>query len=196
MIAWQPSCLTWSDLSKEGLPYIIKHPSFPSMCFRVGYCVFEVLLRICWLFWWTVLCRRVQITSQMPNHPANSFFYPRLKELPPIASIKITRQHRSSDRQTLMSNHILPNSISPHRFSGKTTGLSSSVVSTHFIQSDWKWKQMVRKNQCAWGEVKHTYVFFHSQVKKKKSKSSLKKKMKRLYVTEYNKGNHLVLTKS
>uniref|UniRef100_A0A665VNA8 Spondin-2-like n=1 Tax=Echeneis naucrates TaxID=173247 RepID=A0A665VNA8_ECHNA len=52
-----------------------------------------------------------KITSQMPNHPANSFFYPRLKELPPIASIKITQQNRSPDRQTLMSNHILPNSI-------------------------------------------------------------------------------------
>lgn len=60
--------------------------------------------------------------SQMPNHPANSFYYPRLKELPPIASIKITQQSRSSDRQTPMSNHILPNSISPQRFSGKTTG--------------------------------------------------------------------------
>uniref|UniRef100_A0A8D0CXF0 Spondin 2a, extracellular matrix protein n=1 Tax=Sander lucioperca TaxID=283035 RepID=A0A8D0CXF0_SANLU len=58
-----------------------------------------------------------KITSQMPNHPANSFYYPRLKELPPIASIKITQQSRSSDRQTPMSNHILPNSIIPKRFS-------------------------------------------------------------------------------
>ncbi|XP_047440755.1 spondin-2a [Mugil cephalus] len=58
-----------------------------------------------------------KITSQMPNHPANSFYYPRVTELPPIASIKITRQGRSSNRQTLMSNHILPNSISPQRFS-------------------------------------------------------------------------------
>ncbi|XP_068596656.1 spondin-2a [Brachionichthys hirsutus] len=58
-----------------------------------------------------------KITSQMPNHPANSFFYPRVEELPPIASIKITRQSRSSGRQTPMSNHILPNSISPYRFS-------------------------------------------------------------------------------
>ncbi|XP_034038079.1 spondin-2a [Thalassophryne amazonica] len=58
-----------------------------------------------------------KITSQMPNHPANSFYYPRLKELPPIASIKITQQSRSSDHQIHMSNHILPNSISPRRFS-------------------------------------------------------------------------------
>lgn len=60
----------------------------------------------------------LQITSQMPNHPANSFYYPRLKELPPIASIKITRQSRSTDRQTVMSNHILPNTIN-QRFSGE-----------------------------------------------------------------------------
>ncbi|XP_061691058.1 spondin-2a [Syngnathoides biaculeatus] len=58
-----------------------------------------------------------KITSQMPNHPANSFYYPRLKELPPIASIKITRQSRSHHRHVPMSNHILPNSISPQRFS-------------------------------------------------------------------------------
>lgn len=55
----------------------------------------------------------------MPNHPANSFYYPRLKELPPIASVRITQQSRSHNRQAPMSNHILPNSISPHRFSGK-----------------------------------------------------------------------------
>ncbi|CDQ79707.1 unnamed protein product [Oncorhynchus mykiss] len=58
-----------------------------------------------------------RITSQMPNHPANSFFYPRLTELPPIASIRLTRQSRSSARQTPMSNHILPHPIHPQRFS-------------------------------------------------------------------------------
>nr|XP_020478157.1 spondin-2-like isoform X3 [Monopterus albus] len=58
-----------------------------------------------------------EITSQMPNHPANSFYYPRLEKLPPIASLRITRQSRSADRQAPMSNHILPNSISPQRFS-------------------------------------------------------------------------------
>uniref|UniRef100_A0A8C7QWT8 Spondin domain-containing protein n=1 Tax=Oncorhynchus mykiss TaxID=8022 RepID=A0A8C7QWT8_ONCMY len=42
-----------------------------------------------------------RITSQMPNHPANSFFYPRLTELPPIASIRLTRQSRSSAQTPL-----------------------------------------------------------------------------------------------
>ncbi|KAM9740349.1 spondin-2a [Menidia menidia] len=71
-----------------------------------------------------------KITSQMPNHPANSFYYPRLKELPPIASIKISRQRRSSDRQTLMSNHILPNSISPQRFSATPLDCEVSLWSS------------------------------------------------------------------
>ncbi|KAG7249281.1 hypothetical protein CRUP_017999, partial [Coryphaenoides rupestris] len=59
-----------------------------------------------------------RITSQMPNHPANSFYYPRLSELPPIASVMAIRQNRSPVRQIPMSNHILPNSIIPQRFLG------------------------------------------------------------------------------
>ncbi|XP_022045179.1 spondin-2a isoform X1 [Acanthochromis polyacanthus] len=71
-----------------------------------------------------------KITSQMPNHPANSFYYPRLKELPPIASIKITRQSSSPERQTQMSNHILPNSISPQRFSATPLDCEVSLWSS------------------------------------------------------------------
>ncbi|CAN2388410.1 induction of bacterial agglutination [Pristimantis euphronides] len=32
-----------------------------------------------------------QITSSSPNHPANSFFYPRLKRLPPIGKVTFTK---------------------------------------------------------------------------------------------------------
>ncbi|XP_078409769.1 spondin-2b [Cetorhinus maximus] len=32
-----------------------------------------------------------EITSSSPNHPANSFFYPRLKQLPPIARVLLTK---------------------------------------------------------------------------------------------------------
>ncbi|XP_027864522.1 spondin-2a [Xiphophorus couchianus] len=71
-----------------------------------------------------------KITSQMPNHPANSFYYPRLKELPPIASIKITRQRRTPDRQTSISNHILPNSINPQRFSATPLDCEVSLWSS------------------------------------------------------------------
>ncbi|XP_059919705.1 spondin-2b [Gadus macrocephalus] len=33
----------------------------------------------------------MQITSSSPSHPANSFFYPRLKHLPPIAKVTLTK---------------------------------------------------------------------------------------------------------
>ncbi|KAK7922839.1 hypothetical protein WMY93_009741 [Mugilogobius chulae] len=71
-----------------------------------------------------------KITSQMPNHPANSFYYPRLKDLPPIASIKLTRQRRLPNRQTVISNHILPNSIIPQRFSATPLDCEVSMWSS------------------------------------------------------------------
>ncbi|XP_062856271.1 spondin-2a [Trichomycterus rosablanca] len=49
------------------------------------------------------------ITSQKPNHPANSFYYPRLSELPPLATVWLKKQPRSTSRQqNHVSNHILP----------------------------------------------------------------------------------------
>lgn len=59
----------------------------------------------------------IQITSQKPNHPANSFYYPRLTELPPLATIWVKRQGRTQNR---VSNHILPDTTKPHRFSGRS----------------------------------------------------------------------------
>ena len=32
-----------------------------------------------------------RITSRLPNHPANSFFYPDLKDLPPIATFYLAK---------------------------------------------------------------------------------------------------------
>ncbi|CAL8333662.1 unnamed protein product [Gadus morhua 'NCC'] len=86
-----------------------------------------------------------RITSQMPHHPANSFFYPRLKELPPIATVKAIRQDRSSARQVPMSNHILPNSISPQRFS--ETPLDCEVA----LWSSWG----LCLGSCSRGGVRH-----------------------------------------
>ncbi|KAJ8408874.1 hypothetical protein AAFF_G00246920 [Aldrovandia affinis] len=57
-----------------------------------------------------------RITSQKPCHPANSFYYPRLSELPPLATVRITRQSKIPSHQTPLSNHILPRSM-PQYFS-------------------------------------------------------------------------------
>lgn len=37
-----------------------------------------------------------QITSSYPSHPANSFFYPRLKHLPPIAKVTLTKVKKTN----------------------------------------------------------------------------------------------------
>lgn len=40
--------------------------------------------------------RITQITSSFPSHPANSFFYPRLKHLPPIAKVTLTKTKKTN----------------------------------------------------------------------------------------------------
>lgn len=37
-----------------------------------------------------------QITSSVPSHPANSFFYPRLKHLPPMAKVTLTKVKKTN----------------------------------------------------------------------------------------------------
>lgn len=37
-----------------------------------------------------------QITSSFPSHPANSFFYPRLKHLPPMAKVTLTKVKKTN----------------------------------------------------------------------------------------------------
>ena len=45
-----------------------------------------------WVFWPCQLPHPPpQITSSSPSHPANSFYYPRLKALPPIARVTLVR---------------------------------------------------------------------------------------------------------
>ncbi|KAG9346747.1 hypothetical protein JZ751_007064 [Albula glossodonta] len=86
-----------------------------------------------------------QITSQNPNHPANSFYYPRLQELPPLASIRLTRQVQPASRQNTLSNHILPHSNMPQRFS--ETPLDCEVS----LWSSWG----LCLGPCAKGGVRH-----------------------------------------
>ncbi|XP_073676948.1 spondin-2a [Garra rufa] len=57
-----------------------------------------------------------RITSQKPNHPANSFYYPRLTELPPLATIWVKRQGKPSRHPNRVSNHILPDGTKTNRF--------------------------------------------------------------------------------
>ncbi|KAJ3587689.1 hypothetical protein NHX12_011286 [Muraenolepis orangiensis] len=43
-----------------------------------------------------------QITSSFPSHPANSFFYPRLKHLPPIAKVTLTKVKKTNQIISLL----------------------------------------------------------------------------------------------
>ncbi|XP_036404676.1 spondin-2a [Megalops cyprinoides] len=86
-----------------------------------------------------------QITSQNPSHPANSFYYPRLPELPPLATIRLTKQIRSAGRQNTLSNHILPHSNTPQRFA--ETPLDCEVS----LWSSWG----LCLGPCAQGGVRH-----------------------------------------
>lgn len=109
--AWpEMICVTKCHLLCNGPSILPWHVCY----FKESLCLFGFALkRIDW-----EILSVLQITSQMPNHPANSFYYPRLRELPPIGSIRVTQQSRSPDRQASMSNHILPNLIS-QRISGQ-----------------------------------------------------------------------------
>lgn len=45
-----------------------------------------------WILWIVKhLSFTQQITSSFPSHPANSFYYPRLKHLPPMARVLLTK---------------------------------------------------------------------------------------------------------
>ncbi|MBN3291747.1 CTBP2 protein, partial [Polypterus senegalus] len=47
-----------------------------------------------------------RITSQSPNHPASSFYYPRLAELPPLATLTIVRRTKRLAGRLHPSHHI------------------------------------------------------------------------------------------
>ncbi|XP_022091830.1 spondin-2-like [Acanthaster planci] len=47
-----------------------------------------------------------QITSQRPNHPANSFFYPKLDALPPIARVTLVWQPVGDDNSAWMDKLV------------------------------------------------------------------------------------------
>lgn len=51
--------------------------------------------RCSWVLWAVLTPRLLQITASSPNHPANSFFYPRLKALPPIARVTLVQLRQS-----------------------------------------------------------------------------------------------------
>ncbi|XP_035280908.1 spondin-2b isoform X1 [Anguilla rostrata] len=64
-----------------------------------------------------------EITSSFPSHPANSFYYPRLKHLPPIARVTLTK---------VKSNHIFSLPLEPTQSNQIPTGneIGDSLINT------------------------------------------------------------------
>ncbi|XP_036407855.1 spondin-2b [Megalops cyprinoides] len=63
-----------------------------------------------------------QITSSFPSHPANSFYYPKLKHLPPIARVSLTK---------VKSNHIFSLPIEPTQSNQIPTGNEIADVTAY-----------------------------------------------------------------
>ncbi|KAM3866984.1 spondin-2b [Diretmus argenteus] len=52
-----------------------------------------------------------QITSSFPRHPANSFYYPRLKHLPPIAKVTLTKIKKTNQIISLLLDPTQSNQL-------------------------------------------------------------------------------------
>ncbi|XP_048033009.1 spondin-2b [Megalobrama amblycephala] len=96
-----------------------------------------------------------QITSSFPSHPANSFYYPRLKHLPPIAKVSLTK---------IKNNQIFSLPIQPTQSNQIPSGneIDSSVTNTPLdcevsVWSPWG----LCKGQCGEKGVKHRTRYIH-----------------------------------
>uniref|UniRef100_A0A3P9KCY1 Spondin-2 n=1 Tax=Oryzias latipes TaxID=8090 RepID=A0A3P9KCY1_ORYLA len=102
--------------------------------------------------------RITQITSSYPSHPANSFFYPRLKHLPPIAKVKLTKIKKT--------NQIISLPMEPTQSNLLPTGneIEETLINTPLdcevsVWSPWG----LCKGKCGESGVQHRtrYVIMH-----------------------------------
>ncbi|XP_030622591.1 spondin-2b [Chanos chanos] len=98
-----------------------------------------------------------QITSSLPNHPANAFFYPRLKHLPPIAKVTLTK---------IKNNQIFNLPIEPTQSNQIPTGndIEDALINTPLdcevsVWSPWGLCQ----GKCGDKGVRHRTRFIHMQ---------------------------------
>ncbi|XP_052429751.1 spondin-2b [Carassius gibelio] len=96
-----------------------------------------------------------QITASFPSHPANSFYYPRLKHLPPIAKVSLTK---------IKNNQIFSLPIEPTHSNQIPSGneIDGSLIKTPLdcevsVWSPWG----LCKGQCGTKGVKHRTRYIH-----------------------------------
>uniref|UniRef100_A0A665VZ01 Spondin-2 n=1 Tax=Echeneis naucrates TaxID=173247 RepID=A0A665VZ01_ECHNA len=97
-----------------------------------------------------------QITASFPSHPANSFYYPRLKHLPPIAKVTLTRVKKT--------NQIISLPAEPTHLEVNDTKMSPLCADTPLdcevsVWSPWG----LCKGKCGESGVRHRtrYVLMH-----------------------------------
>ncbi|RXN20349.1 spondin-2 [Labeo rohita] len=96
-----------------------------------------------------------QITASFPSHPANSFYYPRLKHLPPIGKVSLTK---------IKNNQIFSLPIQPTQSNQIPSGneIDVSLINTPLdcevsVWSPWG----LCKGQCGEKGVKHRTRYIH-----------------------------------
>ncbi|XP_061895823.1 spondin-2b [Entelurus aequoreus] len=99
-----------------------------------------------------------QITSSFPSHPANSFFYPRLKHLPAIAKVTLTKVKKT--------NQIISLPVEPTQSNLLPTGndIEDNLINTPLDCEVSQWSPWgLCKGKCGDSGVQHRtrYVLMH-----------------------------------
>ncbi|KAM4733250.1 spondin-2b [Anableps anableps] len=102
--------------------------------------------------------RITQITSSFPSHPANSFFYPRLKHLPPIAKVTLTKIKKT--------NQIISLPLEPTQSNLLPTGneIEDQLINTPLDCEVSAWSPWgLCKGKCGDSGIQHRtrYVIMH-----------------------------------
>ncbi|XP_076878598.1 spondin-2b [Brachyhypopomus gauderio] len=98
-----------------------------------------------------------QITSSFPSHPANSFYYPRLKSLPPIAKLTLTK---------IRNTRIFSLPMEPTQSNKIPTGneIDESLINTPLDCEVSAWSPWgLCKGQCGEKGIRHRTRYIHIQ---------------------------------
>ncbi|XP_028314971.1 spondin-2b [Gouania willdenowi] len=100
-----------------------------------------------------------QITSSFPNHPANSFFYPRLKHLPPIAKVTLTKIKKTNQIISLPLEPTQSNQLPTGNEIEEDTLINTPLDCEVSLWSPWG----LCKGKCGESGVQHRtrYILLH-----------------------------------
>ncbi|XP_029020749.1 spondin-2b [Betta splendens] len=102
--------------------------------------------------------RITQITASFPSHPANSFYYPRLKHLPPIAKVTLTKIKKTNQIISLLLEPTQSNQL-PTGNEIEDTLINTPLDCEASVWSPWG----LCKGKCGESGVQHRtrYILMH-----------------------------------